>query len=63
MWECSSLPGAWMPLIQLLPPSIASQLSTIIRNPQGATKLQEGKGRVPPTRQTDLGVGGVGWKE
>lgn len=48
-----------MPLTQLLPPSIALKLPTIIRNPQGATKLREGKGRVPhpPSSQTDLGGG------
>lgn len=62
-WSIAPSLGQWMPLTQLLPPSIALKLPTIIRNPQGATKLREGKGRVPPpTSQTDLG-GGMGEKE
>lgn len=42
-----------MLLTQLLSPSNALKLPTIIRNPQGATKLGDGKGRVPsPVKQT-----------
>lgn len=47
-----------MPLIQLLPPSTALQLSTIIRNPQGATKLGEGREGSP--HQSNRPEGGRG---
>lgn len=61
-WSTAPSLGQWMPLTQLLSPSIALKLPTIIRSPQGATKLREGKEGFP-LYQSNRPRRGTGWKE